>query len=380
MFERKKCYQLVNKVSGFGLLAGSWGTKPADRKVWQYPLSETGSNPDGFVWLLTPAESDYFWIINKVSGFGLLAGSWGTKPADRKVWQYPLSETGSNPDGFVWLLTPAESDYFWIINKVSGFGLLAGSWGTKPADRKVWQYPLSETGSNPDGFLWDIKFASDLPFDLTTEPGTSPNDIGDVERITSFGHLPKEETDPVVIGEVLIPFFYVKDSSPSLRIRNDPYYKFKREGFWRRVFYYEHDGKTEREEEQETKTGLVKTSSETIEDTTGITVTAQASFSYSAGMAAKCKASISASCSKTLKVTTSSSTTEMKEKTKKIITTFPKGERFVQAVWMRADRYTLSRLSGDSIVVFEAVDPAEKIEDGYPREGLKAQHRPPLVR
>ena len=376
MFEQKKCYQLVNKVSGFGLLAGSWGTKPGDKKVYQFPLTETGSNPDGFVWLLIPAENDYYWIINKVSGFGLLAGSWGTKPGDRRVFQFPLTETGSDPDGFLWKIKKSDVGGYQIINKVSGFGLLAGSWGTKPGDRAVWQYPLSETGKNPDGFVWDIKFASDLPFDLTTEPGTNPNDIGDVERIKDFGHLPKEETDPVVIGEVLIPFFYVKDSnaSPSSQVENDPYYKFKREGFWRRVFYFEHDGKTEREEVQETRTGLVKTSSKTSEDTMGIKVTAEAGFSYS-GVSAK----LSSSFSKELKVITSSSTTEMKEETKTIKTTFPKDERFVQALWMRADRYTLSRLSGDSIVVFEAVDPAEKIEDSYPRVGLMAQHRPPLV-
>lgn len=43
MLSSARYYQIINKVSGFGLLAGSWGTKPSDTEVWQYPLSETGS-------------------------------------------------------------------------------------------------------------------------------------------------------------------------------------------------------------------------------------------------------------------------------------------------------------------------------------------------
>jgi hypothetical protein len=361
MFERKKCYRLVNKVSGYGLLAGDWGTNPNDRSVWQYPLSETGKNRDGFMWLLIPAEEDYYWIINKVSGYGLLAGGWGTDPSDRRMFQFPLSETGKNANGFLWKIKKSDGRVYQIVNKVSKFGLFADT-----HDRAVQQIPLSETGLVAEGFLWDIDFTSVLHFDLTSEPGTEPNDIGDVDRITRFGHMPKEETDPVVIGEVLIPFFYVTDDATSSQIKTDPYYKFKREGFWRRVFYYDHDGKTEKTETQETKTGLTTTSDKTIEDTTGIKVTAHASFSYG-GLFAKFEAGISASFSKEIKVTTSTSETEMKEKTDTITRTFPIGQRFAQAVWMRGDRYTLSRLSGKSILSsFETINPDEIIEDGFP--------------
>ncbi|HUU18487.1 MAG TPA: hypothetical protein VMW72_15155 [Sedimentisphaerales bacterium] len=377
MFERKKCYRLVNKVSVYGLLAGDWGTNPNDRNVWQYPLSEIGKNRDGFMWLLIPAEEDYYWIINKVSGYGLLAGAWGTDPNDRSVRQYPLSETGKNANGFLWKIKKSNGRVYQIINKVSEFGLFADTPGPSLRERAVRQMPLSETGLVAEGFLWDIDFTSVLPFKLTTEPGTEPNNIGDVDRITRFGHIPKEETDPVVIGEVLIPFFYVKDDSTSSQITTDPYYKFKREGFWRRVFYYEHAGNTEKEEKQETKTGLIRTSSKTIEDTTGIKVTAHASFSYG-GLCAKFKADISASFSKEIKVTTSTSETEMKEETKTITQTFPKGKRFAQAVWMRGDRYTLGKLSGKSILEFETINHEEIIEDGFPSE-VKLQHDPVVL-
>ncbi len=307
-------------------------------------------------------ENKYCKIENKVSGHNLLAGSWGTDPGDRKVHQYPLSETGKNPDGFQWQLKKNGTS-FQIINKVSGHGLLAGSWGTDPGDRKVHQYPLSETGDNPNGFLWKIENCGDVPYDLKTKEGTGENEIGDVDRIKSFGQPPKKTTVPVVIGEVLLPFFTVQDDSnkPAYQVKNNPFYRFKREGYWQRIFFYEHDGATSKTKKESIKVGLVETSSKTIEDTMSITVSAQASFSYGGA-----STSMTSSISNQLKVTTVDSTEKMQETTREIEETFDKGKKFVRAIWMRADRFTLSSLTGTMITTFEQINPQEITNDSFP--------------
>ena len=150
-----KYVRIVNKVSGFGLLAGSHGTNPDDRKMWQYPLSETSPNAKGFEWTLMPTFDGSYLIINRVSGFGLLAGSYGAG-GDRNVWQYPVTELGgNNPDAFKWSVE-AEDGAFRIVNMASGFALLAGSYGSN-GDRVVWQYPTSEVGPNEEAFCGSFK-------------------------------------------------------------------------------------------------------------------------------------------------------------------------------------------------------------------------------
>ena len=95
-------------------------------------------------------------IVNQVTGKGLLAGAWGTNPADTNVWQYPLTNTGLNAQGFEWILFPTADGSYLIVNRVSGSALLAGNYGVGD-DRHVWQYPLNTLGSHsPDAFKWGL--------------------------------------------------------------------------------------------------------------------------------------------------------------------------------------------------------------------------------
>tara|TARA_R110002167_G_scaffold130128_2_gene313600 strand:+ start:378 stop:1265 length:888 start_codon:yes stop_codon:yes gene_type:complete len=158
MIDTTGFYRIENQVSGMFLLAGSWGKVPTDKLVWQYALTDDIGNgyydPDGFLWQFVSDNNGYYKIVNKVSGMFLLAGSWGKVPSDRAMWQYALTDGNTNgnydPDGFLWSINDQGN----IINKVSGFGLLAGSWGALPSDKKVWQYPL--TDGDPKGFLWKL--------------------------------------------------------------------------------------------------------------------------------------------------------------------------------------------------------------------------------
>ena len=136
---RDRYVRIVNKVTGKGLLAGSWGTKPGDPNVWRYPLTDTGLNSHGFEWILFPTSDGSYLIVNRVSGSALLAGNYGVGD-DRHVWQYPLNTLGSHsPDAFKWGIVKA-GDAYRIINRASGYALLPGNYGAGD-ERLMWQYP-----------------------------------------------------------------------------------------------------------------------------------------------------------------------------------------------------------------------------------------------
>lgn len=186
MIDQTGYYRIENQVSGMFLLAGSWGKSPSDRAVWQYTLTDNYTNGnydlDGFLWQIIPDNNGYYRIMNKVSGMFLLAGSWGKVPSDRNVWQYPLTDgtTNGNYDleGFLWSINDQGN----IINKVSGFGLLAGSWGAAPSDKKVWQYPLND--GDPNGFLWKLIPTITLYVDSAHATSLTPQTV---DTYCSFG-------------------------------------------------------------------------------------------------------------------------------------------------------------------------------------------------
>jgi hypothetical protein len=169
--DQTKFYRIQNQVSGKYLLAGSWGKSTSDKLVWQYTLNQENTNSyydlDGFLWQIVPDGNGYCRIINKVSGFQLLAGSWGKVSTDKAVWQYALTDSNTNslydPDGFLWRIDDQGN----IINKVSGMYLLAGSWGNNLSDNYVWQYALNDglpnSNFNANGFHWSLLPFSEVP-------------------------------------------------------------------------------------------------------------------------------------------------------------------------------------------------------------------------
>ena len=232
--------QIINTVSGYGLLAGSYGTNADDRHVWQYPLTEVGPNSHGFEWMLFPTSDGSYLIVNRVSGMCLLAGSYGTGN-DRHVWQYPARELGNNnPDAFKWGIEQ-DGDAYRIMNRVSGFALLPGSYGAGD-DRLMWQYPLSETGPNPNAFLWTLK-----PTDLLAVPALRPGEddgvrAPDIPRLTSMSDTPPTTSASWVVAEVRIPFMYVNDGAVSYQLQRSPYYILSREQYWKRGKIIEYPG------------------------------------------------------------------------------------------------------------------------------------------
>lgn len=364
-----KSLRITNSVSGYGLLAGSHGTNPGDRNMYQYPLAETGPNPKGFEWMLMTSGDSYYWIINRVSGHGLLAGSHGTDPGDRLVWQYPLTETGPNADGFKWSLEPS-GDGFRIVNKVSGYGLLAGSHGTNPDDRKVWQYPLTEIGPNQDGFVWKLDNVG--AFDVPNLK--APQAQFDVPRVKSFADAAPDTSESWVIGEVLVPFMFVADGTRSTQLRTTPYYVLSRERFWTQSADNEYDGKVQKTWKEEVTVGIKETHQRSLENELSITITADASFSYGPATA-----SMKTEIANKLKVSESSSTERMREEKITTEVTVPK-ERVRIVIWVRTDRYSLKRTDGTLVSEPSMVlSKTHIVNDSFPAIALDAPPATPVT-
>jgi len=158
-------WKIRNKRSGSYLLAGSWGTRPEDHMVWQFPKNMRYSGDTGFLWKVHH-EGTVVRIQNRRSGQYLLAGSWGDLASDRSVWQYP--EEYHCPLGSPHFCTSAKDwkrGFEWelladgrIRNQRSGFYLLAGSWGDLHSDRSVWQFPEHERKNGKQGFVWEFEW------------------------------------------------------------------------------------------------------------------------------------------------------------------------------------------------------------------------------
>lgn len=354
-----KYVRIVNKVSGFGLLAGSHGTNPDDRKLWQYPLSETSPNAKGFEWTLMPTFDGSYLIINRVSGFGLLAGSYGAG-GDRNVWQYPVTELGgNNPDAFKWSVE-AQDGAFRIVNMASGFALLAGSYGSN-GDRLVWQYPTSEVGSNEEAFLWVLQETGDR-FKV---PELRPGEDGgakalDVPRLTSMKDVPVSQSESWVMGEALIPFMYVKDGAVSNQLRTNPYYVLSRERYWTQIDLNEYDGRLKRNQKITVKTGITETHSRSLENELSIKISADASFSYGPA-----SASLKTEIQNRLKVTETSGVTESREEETVYEITVP-DETVRIVTWAMVERFSLKRGDGTLVGQPSEVTLPSVVHDSYP--------------
>ena len=332
---RDRYVRIVNKVTGKGLLAGSWGTNAGDPNVWQYPLTDTGLNSHGFEWILFPTSDGSYLIVNRVSGSALLAGNYGVGD-DRHVWQYPLNTLGSHsPDAFKWGLVKA-GDAYRIINRASGYALLPGNYGAGD-ERLMWQYPLSETGSNPEAFLWTLE-----PTDLLVVPALRPGeDDGvkppDIPRLTSMTDTPPTVSESWVVAEVLVPFMYVNDGAVSYQLLTTPYYILSREQYWERSKITEYDGQTSNTFTQDVTTGISETSSRSLENELKITIAADASFSYGGASVA-----MKTELQNTLKISESTSQSQTRQEKKTVTITLPK-VRCRVLTWQLVESFTLLR-------------------------------------
>lgn len=314
----------------------------------------------GFEWILFPTTDGSYLIVNRVSGFALVAGSWG-EGGDRAVWQYPATTDlqGHNPDAFKWGLEPVGSNYR-IFNRKSGFALLPGNYGVGD-DRAMWQYPLEE---GKDAFLWRIDTT-----DALSVPALQPGeDDGvkalDVPRLTSMTDTPPDKSDSWVVAETLIPFMYVNDGAASFQLHLSPYYILSRERYWKQTGLIEHDGKEGKTITHEITTGISETSSRSIENELRITIAADSTFSYGPASVA-----LKTEIQNTLKVAESTSQSKTREEKTTIQITAP-NSRCRIVTWQLAERFTLWRADRQSYVGEQSENLLENeiVNDIWPAE------------
>ena len=302
-----------------------------------------------------------------------------------------------------WLLVPVGDDLYNIRTKSNGEYMAVGSngnvlrWAPTGGKEQTFRlvrmgdgrYRLREqtrdecvaVGGNGNVLRWACNQGNEQKFKLLPEPvGTKPaarpaeaepGQIGDIPRVQDFGEPPPERSAPKLIGEAVIPAVYVDE--PGLdkfdQIHADPYYILKREQFWdrgrERGAYLEHDGHVPRTVKVATKVGMKRTATDSFESTFGIKVSINAGFNY-AGQSAD----IGTEMTNSLKVSSTTTSESMEERSHEETLTFPQGERFVRVVWSLVDRYELLRMDRTPV---ESVAPWEIVSntvimDGYPRE------------
>ena len=362
IFDNSLAYMIVNKVSGYGLVADDYG-RSTGIDVWQRTIDNEEPNVNGFMWLLIEAEKPYYWIVNKASGYGLVADDYG-RSTGIEVWQNTIASDAELADGFKWEIVSVDGGYH-IINKASRYGLVADDYG-RSTYIEVWQRPIASDAELADGFIWNItKYEKlDCSEKLILNGGTSPEDIPEIPQLTSLSKIPSAESERVIIGETLLPFFLVNDpsqQSDAIKVKENPYYILRREAYWKRAYYYSYAGKTNVEESQSITIGLIESETNIMETTTGFSMTASASASYGGA-----EASVSATVYSELKVTKSQSTTTDKSETKTITRTYVVGTPYAEALWYRVDEYTLMNLN--DVVIFQStwIDATTKQENAFP--------------
>ncbi|MER5766229.1 hypothetical protein [Streptomyces sp. NPDC001985] len=199
--------------------------------------------------------------------------------------------------------------------------------------------------------------------DLAPVPA-GPADIGDVVRLTGFGRPAQQQTAPVLIGQVALPFPLITDSAlPRTRQGIDsPYYLLKRHGSWKLAHYWDHNGATQQTRSQQITVGLITPNAPAVQTATGISVTADASFVYTGFTA-----SLGTTISRGLKVTTGSGSgaTPESSRTQTVNRVHPQGGRVADALWQKEDKYTLTRLDGTVVVEWTTRDPNTFLSDAW---------------
>jgi len=197
----------------------------------------------------------------------------------------------------------------------------------------------------------------------TAEPGA----IGDIPRLTSYSTTPPTSSSPVLIGEMLVPFVYVKEAGTAWQAQNSPYYRLVRQQYWRRAGLGEKPAGVGDATTWKATTGMSRSDSVTVETTINTVIKGDGRLEFTKDWL---KASLGASMERDIKVVTTLASTTTYTESKEISRSvaFPQEKRVRWAAWYLVDRYTLFRMDGSQVnatweLVYE--DPRFEILDAY---------------
>ena len=315
-------------------------------------------------------KTAYYNLINEVNNYALLAARpFGFDGEDEHlVVQHPLSLSHAegkpgNKEAFAWILILAEEDrrgdYYYIINKVSGYGLLAGRWGRK--DRHdVAQFPLSALDGKPENikaFNWllEMKGTIELPEREDIEnPKVTP-------KLTSLTQPPEHYEEVRLAKTSYIPCWMVDDTKDlQWRLKYSPYYVMERKQRYRKAAWtYNPSSDKDDELKYKVTTGFTKEQSNTFSATTGFSVTS----SVEAGVEGVAKAGISTTISAELGFSTGTSISNMKSEEAEVTVKVP--PLTACAIYVLSSEYTLRRADGDKVQDTWSIDDSKDLIKVY---------------
>ena len=195
-----------------------------------------------------------------------------------------------------------------------------------------------------------------------------PYEIGPPPQLTSIDTPPPPESEPVLVGESLVPYFLVKETtglwtSSAHQIEHSPYYLLSRFQLWKLVSTYVHDGRSSYEYEVERTTGFSEEKSHSIESTLSLTLAAEGEF-----LLKPHSLILKPSLEYSLKVTTTTTSQRYSEEKVRHKFSLPP-TRLRHALWQIVDRYVLQRTNGEIV----------KSWDDLPQTYYHADALPPVA-
>jgi hypothetical protein len=245
-------------------------------------------------------------------------------------------------------------------------------------DRGVWDVMRESTLNGELLFIYDNHSGANQIFRLEAheevtvptprQSSVKPYEIGPPPGLTSIDMSPPPESEPVLIGESLVPYFLVKEaagawSGTAYQIEHSPYYVLSRFQLWKLVRSYVHDGRSTYEYEVERTTGFSEEKSQSIEHTISLTLAAEGEFLLKPHTLI-----LKPSLEYSLKVTTTTTSQHYSEEKVRHKFSLP-AVRMRHALWQMVDRYELRRANGEIV----------KSWDDLPQTYYHADAFPPVV-
>lgn len=324
-----------------------------DARIVQYEYS--ASSKDNHRFMIIPQNNTYNWIVALHSGKGMAV--YGiSHENDTPIVQFDCLEQ----DNALFKFKKVDGDYCWILAKHSNKAF-AVYYASNNNDAPIVQW---DAVNQPNELFRFRKVGTHMvpKLDLRQkEPGDI--DFPPELRLKNLYDKPPTNSNPCLIGETLVPFFFVNDGlmSRKAQVQSTPYYRFRREQFWRNAGSYNYPGSPDETRTFERKMGMSKTTMDEVERTMSYSVKADAGFSFWG-----INSTLSASFQETLRWKHSEETKQMEETTTTIEKKFVAGHPSAYAYWQLMDRFTLYRTDGTVALTFEYPVPNVDFEDAFP--------------
>jgi hypothetical protein len=198
---------------------------------------------------------------------------------------------------------------------------------------------------------------------LNVPPPSTTGVVGDIPRFTSIEQT-LEDSDPVLVAEMLYPYFLVEDTLPhSARIQQTPYYIMRKSQFWKKVYQEEFPAGQGVKQTSSYSVGMKQSESQQMEKTVNFTIGADFGLLFGEKM----KGLLTLNVLRGLKTTKSISNETSTTKTRADEVTFTTGSGLVLAKFALANVYSIHR--ADGVLVkgpWQVIDDRETRTDRFP--------------